>query len=453
MGKVATTAYGRAIALKVCLLTLAAALGLYHRLSFSRRAGPARARTRPATGSRTIPLEAALLVTVLTAAAALTGLQPAGQVIALRQAQAKARQVVANPIECQRTPAFLLGCWQRYFEATAAKKGADAAMSDLQSLSLTGSYAQSQCHQLAHVIGRAAARRYSTLSAGLAAGQRLGNICFSGYFHGLLEAYTSALTDAQLTERLNSLCNQAGVKRYSFDNYTCVHGLGHGITLRYQNDIFKALPWCDSMADPWDQQSCYTGVFMQNIIADQVEGTAVDIRPSDPVFPCNAVTDKQKPSCYIMVTSNILKQVSWSYKAGFAACDKIDHPYDVTCYESMGRDISSGQLMDGPKTVDSCRLASKDVAFRSCIDAAAKNDISTDHNGDKAAALCQIAPEETRAECFKVRADYLKQLVTEAVREQVPDVTEVEIAIEWEPPWDPEMMSDAAKRQLDGWTP
>jgi metal-sulfur cluster biosynthetic enzyme len=46
--------------------------------------------------------------------------------------------------------------------------------------------------------------------------------------------------------------------------------------------------------------------------------------------------------------------------------------------------------------------------------------------------------------------DYLKTLVTEAVTEHVPDVTDVDIAIEWEPPWEPEMMSDEAKRQLDG---
>lgn len=49
-------------------------------------------------------------------------------------------------------------------------------------------------------------------------------------------------------------------------------------------------------------------------------------------------------------------------------------------------------------------------------------------------------------------ADYLKELVTQAVLERVPDVSDVEIAIEWEPPWDPEMMSDEAKRELDGGT-
>ena len=46
-------------------------------------------------------------------------------------------------------------------------------------------------------------------------------------------------------------------------------------------------------------------------------------------------------------------------------------------------------------------------------------------------------------------ADYLKDLVTSAIRQHVPDVVDVAINLEWEPPWDPDMMSDAARRQLD----
>jgi metal-sulfur cluster biosynthetic enzyme len=45
-------------------------------------------------------------------------------------------------------------------------------------------------------------------------------------------------------------------------------------------------------------------------------------------------------------------------------------------------------------------------------------------------------------------ADYLKDLVTAAIRERVPDVADVDIVVQWEPPWDPDMMSDAARRQL-----
>ena len=45
-------------------------------------------------------------------------------------------------------------------------------------------------------------------------------------------------------------------------------------------------------------------------------------------------------------------------------------------------------------------------------------------------------------------ADYLKDLVTLAIRDRVPDVGDVDIVVEWEPPWDSDMMSDEARRQL-----
>ena len=45
-------------------------------------------------------------------------------------------------------------------------------------------------------------------------------------------------------------------------------------------------------------------------------------------------------------------------------------------------------------------------------------------------------------------ADYLKDLVASAIRQHVPDVVDVDITLEWEPPWDPDMMSDEARRQL-----
>jgi len=46
-------------------------------------------------------------------------------------------------------------------------------------------------------------------------------------------------------------------------------------------------------------------------------------------------------------------------------------------------------------------------------------------------------------------ADYLKDVVTSVIRQHVPDVVNVELNFEWEPPWDPSMMSDQARRQLD----
>jgi metal-sulfur cluster biosynthetic enzyme len=61
-------------------------------------------------------------------------------------------------------------------------------------------------------------------------------------------------------------------------------------------------------------------------------------------------------------------------------------------------------------------------------------------------ARAAIAMTMTTPACPLV--DYLKELVTSAIAEHVPTVTDVEIVIEWEPPWEPGMMSDVARRQL-----
>ena len=62
-------------------------------------------------------------------------------------------------------------------------------------------------------------------------------------------------------------------------------------------------------------------------------------------------------------------------------------------------------------------------------------------------AHVRIAMTMTSPACPLV--DFLKDLVASAIRQRAPDVEQVDIIIEWEPPWDPGMMSDAARRQLD----
>jgi metal-sulfur cluster biosynthetic enzyme len=46
--------------------------------------------------------------------------------------------------------------------------------------------------------------------------------------------------------------------------------------------------------------------------------------------------------------------------------------------------------------------------------------------------------------------DYLKALVDAAITGTVAGAQHVEVTLVWEPAWDPDMMSDAARRQLDG---
>lgn len=45
---------------------------------------------------------------------------------------------------------------------------------------------------------------------------------------------------------------------------------------------------------------------------------------------------------------------------------------------------------------------------------------------------------------------YLQEMAEAMIRQHIPEVHSVEVELVWDPPWHPEMMSEAAQRQL-GW--
>jgi len=47
---------------------------------------------------------------------------------------------------------------------------------------------------------------------------------------------------------------------------------------------------------------------------------------------------------------------------------------------------------------------------------------------------------------------YLTDLVDSAIRWRIHEVAEVDIVLVWQPPWNPDLMSDEAKQQLNGGT-
>jgi|SRR3989338_4225752 len=46
--------------------------------------------------------------------------------------------------------------------------------------------------------------------------------------------------------------------------------------------------------------------------------------------------------------------------------------------------------------------------------------------------------------------DYLKDLVDSTIRRQVPEAQNVDVVLVSDPPWNPDMMSDDGRRQLNG---
>jgi hypothetical protein len=290
-------------------------------------------------------------------------------------------------------------CYQAYLDSLVDTKGAEAALAELARLNATNSYVLSTCHTLAHAIGHEAFARYKSVDAA----SRHGNYtCWSGYYHGVYEVYMSRFTDRQLLKVIPTICHRPADNPYAFDYYNCIHGLGHGVTIRFGNDPFKALPYCDVFGEDWQRANCYTGVFMQNIIVDSKMHKSIRLKADDPMYPCDAVAEKYKGACYLGQTSYVLRVLDYDYRKAFALCDGVEPGFVSTCYVSMGRDISGNYHRDAKSIVEHCSLGAP-AHQGDCYVGAVRNDVFNDHALANANALCAILPAQLRTTCEKAR--------------------------------------------------
>jgi len=290
-------------------------------------------------------------------------------------------------------------CFDKYFNGVIRSQGAPEAERQIEYFAAHDQAVEADCHPIMHTIGRNAYRFYGSVTA---ATKYATEFCWSGYYHGVMEAYMAQFDDAKLMTQMPKICQQTPGKPYSFDYYNCLHGLGHGVTIRFNNDIMKALPYCDALIGQWEQESCYSGAFMQNIVVDGVNHKSVNLKADDPVYPCDVVPDRMKESCYLMVTSNILKVNGYDYAAGFKTCDAVEADYVATCYQSEGRDISGAMLLDPAKIVPLCDEGAPEHQA-DCVIGAVKNAVFNDRGVTRADALCRAVDGRFTAVCDQAR--------------------------------------------------
>jgi hypothetical protein len=306
---------------------------------------------------------------------------------------------------CRRDETF--GCYARGFAKIVDEQNPTVALERLDALSKTDTYVLRTCHPLAHEIGHLAYAKYKSVT--IAARYAL-ETCWSGYYHGLMESYITKFDDGQLRDRMNSICTQDPSHPYSLSYYNCWHGLGHGLTIRFGQDIFHALRFCNVVHHRWERESCYSGVFMQNIVANgSGMHRSIDLKRSDPIYPCDVVTEQEKPSCYLMQTSYVLQVENWNIPVAFGICNHVEARYVGTCYRSMGRDISGAALLAPGRIVAQCNLGA--AAHRwECIAGAAANAVYDRHGRALADALCRRVRPADRAACRTATADAVATL-------------------------------------------
>src|SRR5262249_40387806 len=160
--------------------------------------------------------------------------------------------------------------------------------------------------------------------------------------HGILErSFASADTPAKFLRIARSVCSDPGLQSNIWLLYQCVHGLGHGLMIQSGYNLPFSLKICHRLQTSWDQISCTGGVFMENFAAGVTSIYGVKspyVKDDDLVYPCDAVAERDKLYCYLMVTSRILQANGYDWRAAAKICARVEIGWRATCFQSFGRD-------------------------------------------------------------------------------------------------------------------
>jgi hypothetical protein len=311
-------------------------------------------------------------------------------------------------------------CLEQAFGNLAYHEGPETAIERFDAAMQADRAVESNCHRIAHTLGSASLARFDgNVSEAFARGTAT---CWSGYYHGILERSFTGVPRDEVGGVARTICADEDIKRTTFILYQCVHGLGHGLMIYSGYDLPWSLSTCDQLATEWDQTSCTGGIFMENI-SSTYDVRSEWVRDDDPVYPCQAVEERHKLYCYLMVTSRINELNGFDWAKTAETCRGVEGGWVETCFESYGRDASGFTRQSPTEVARLCAFARAYAA--SCVYGAARDMTSNYANGRRASQLCRLVAARLRTECFTGVGTILGNLhaTDEAKRAACADVT------------------------------
>ncbi len=293
-------------------------------------------------------------------------------------------------------------CYSGYYDRLVQNLGSQQALSDLATRYDSDPLVRERCHTFAHAIGRSAARKLGSVADAFAEGN---SFCWAGYYHGVMEYLVAKVGKQNIVAQIKEICAPlAETRAYTMDHYNCVHGLGHGLMGIMYNDVPESLKGCDALGDSQEnfvRTSCWTGVFMQNIISDQQGDSTPYLRRGDYYYPCNSIEEKYRTICYAIQTSYMLKVAKQDVAKVFEACGKLELSYRDVCYQGIGRDISGDTISDIKQTQKLCSLGENSDEQGNCFYGAARDFLAYYRDASKAESLCKSLPLDVQGKCFE----------------------------------------------------
>lgn len=327
-------------------------------------------------------------------------------------------------------------CYEAQFVWLAASGSVKLAMGALGRLGSIDPEVQRGGHQYAHAIGITAGAKRGDVATTFT---QCSEAFQSGCYHGVIQAWFAGL-DSIAAADANALCAPFRAdESLRWIRFQCVHGMGHGLTTLHDHDLPKGLAGCDLLSDGWDRQACYSGAFMENIVnvtnphhpggklapghdmADMKDMEGMDhdhgvrfkpIDPSDQHYPCSAVAERYLSACYSMQTSVMLYNNKSDMAATARECDRAPLTMRLTCYTSLGRDISSYSNQNHAAAIRMCSLGTPKYQPW-CYFGLVKNIIDLDARAEDGMSLCKdVRGTPNKAICYTAVGEQISLLAT-----------------------------------------
>ena len=338
-------------------------------------------------------------------------------------------------IDCSAHRASDFSCYQERYQDLVFNSGVEAAFAYLKDDFTKEQVVKESCHELTHVIGRAAAELYggdvdSTYSRG-------DDFCGSGYYHGAMQTIVANIGADKILDEVDNICaDPREQQEQSLNHRNCAHGMGHGFMGLYENELFESLEACDALSEEWEREQCSGGVFMENVIdEDNPSNPSKYLKADEPFYPCTEVKTEYKSPCYVRQTNYVLKKQGEDFAEVFDLCGKVEEDFREICYvglgnnaviRSTGDDTAEGdQADDGARADDRdqaddgahtdfirgvCKLGQNTEAVEKCLVGAVRQLIFFYDSDVQAKALCEsLKRADRRAGCLQLSEEYMAQ--------------------------------------------
>ena len=259
------------------------------------------------------------------------------------------------------------------------------------------------CHVVAHHMGKFLLGYFNgDLTKALSSIKQ--NVCGNALYHAIAQSYIprKVLLDDVPLEDLDVVtpCKNFDPSESSNPFRQCIHGMGHGLAVVYDYDVFEAVKRCEVYQGNEDQYfRCADGIFMENhnqVFQNSGKGA---FKEDDILYPCNFLDEKYQPMYYQYQGNIILSRYDFDYSKTFEICEGL--PSDDSqraCTRTVSQYMTSHFFTrDLDKIVEMCNDENTNHP-NSCINSAVFG-LTVNVDKERTKELCTLFKGEQKEYC------------------------------------------------------